>query len=131
TEPTRGEAPPAPAAAQAAAPRPEHQPAAGEDSYATRTKQLLGAAEKGRISQVLELLQKGANVNDKDDEGQTALHKAAARGHKSAVVALLALGADMGEKDGKGRSPLMTAAEAGNAEIVSLLVTPGTVAALA
>jgi ankyrin repeat protein len=133
TEPTRNEAPAAPA--QAAAPRPAPPPAAtpapAADGYATRTKQLLEAAEKGRISQVLELLQKGANVNDKDDDGQTALHKAAARGHKSALVALLAMGADLGERDGKGRTALMTAAETGNAEVVTLLVTPGTVQTLA
>jgi ankyrin repeat protein len=129
TEPTRGEAPPAPAVAQAASPRPAPQPAA--DSYATRTKQLLEAAEKGRISQALELLQKGANVNDKDDDGQTALHKAAARGHKSMLVALLASGADLGERDAKGRTPLMTAAETGHADIVTLLVTPDAVTGLA
>ncbi len=135
TEVTRLSVQPAAAAAQAAAPQPAPQPAAApaaaEGSYATRTKQLLEAAEKGRISQALELLQKGANVNDKDDDGQTALHKAAARGHKSMLVALLASGADLGERDAKGRTPLMTAAESGNAEIVTLLVTPGTVANLA
>lgn len=132
TEPTRGEASPAPAAAQAPAPRPAPQPAAAAaDGYAARTKQLLEAAEKGRISQLLEVLQQGANVNDKDDDGQTALHKAAARGHKSALIALLAMGADLGERDAKGRTALMTAAETGNAEIVTLLVTPGTVQSLA
>jgi ankyrin repeat protein len=123
-------APPAPAAPRAA-PQPAAPAAPAADTYAARTKQLLEAAEKGRISQILELLQKGANVNDKDDDGQTALHKAAARGHKSALVALLAMGADMGERDAKGRTPLMSAAEAGNAEVVTLLVTPGTVASLA
>jgi ankyrin repeat protein len=136
-EPPRSNAPAAPAAAAptpqpvAQAPQPAAQAAPAADGYAARTKQLLEAAEKGRISQVLELLQKGANVNDKDDDGQTALHKAAARGHKSMLVALLASGADLGERDGKGRTPLMTAAESGNAEIVTLLVTPDAVTSLA
>jgi ankyrin repeat protein len=134
-EPPRGEEPRAPATQVAAAPREAPRPAAqaapAADGYAARTKQLLEAAEKGRISQMMEVLQKGANVNDKDDDGQTALHKAAARGHKSMLVALLASGADLGERDAKGRTPLMTAAESGNAEIVSLLVTPSTVQSLA
>ncbi|HZY85644.1 MAG TPA: ankyrin repeat domain-containing protein, partial [Gemmataceae bacterium] len=131
-ETTRAVAAPVVLAAAPAAPRTASQPAApAADGYAARTKQLLEAAERGRVSQLLELLQKGANVNDKDDDGRTALHRAAARGHKSALIALLAMGADMGEKDGKGRTPLMTAAEAGNAEVVTLLVAPGTVASLA
>jgi ankyrin repeat protein len=147
-EPPRTEARPSPAAspppavtaatqAPAAAQRPAPQPAAAPvpapaaDGYAARTKQLLEAAEKGRVSQLMELLQKGANVNDKDDDGQTALHRAAARGHKTAVVALLTMGADTAERDGKGRTALMTAAEAGSAEVVKLLVAPGAAAALA
>jgi ankyrin repeat protein len=110
-------------------PRTEARPTPA--ATAARTKQLLEAAEKGRVSQLRELLQKGANVNDKEDDGQTALHRAAARGHKSAVVALLAMGADLGERDAKGRTALMAASEAGSAAVVTLLVAPGSVAALA
>src|SRR5262249_22548844 len=80
---------------------------------------------------ILDLLKKGADVNDKDDAGRAALHKAAAAGHKSAVVALLAFGADMGERDAQGISPLMAAGEAGNAEILNLLLNPNTVSELA
>jgi hypothetical protein len=137
-EPPRSDPPAAKAAAAAPAPQsvaqaaaPQPAPATAADDYAARTKQLLEAAEKGRISQILELLQKGANVNDKDDDGLTALHKAATRGHKSALVALLAMGADLGERDGRGHTPLMDAAQAGNAEVVTLLVTPSTVQSLA
>jgi ankyrin repeat protein len=103
----------------------------GTARYVERTKQLLDAADKGRLSLVLELIKKGADVNDKDDDGQTALHRAAAKGHKSLAVALLALGADMTEKDARGRTPVMLAAEAGNAEILGLLLTPDAVAGLA
>lgn len=95
--------------------------------YADRTKALLAAADKGRVSLLVDLLKKGADVNDKDDDGTTALHKAAAAGHKSAVVTLLAAGADMGEKDATGRTPLMAAAEAGNAEVLGLLLSPSAV----
>jgi ankyrin repeat protein len=97
---------------------------AANKEYADRIKQLLEAVDKGRLSLVIELLKKGADVNDKDDDGQTALHRAVAKGHKSLTVALIALGADLGEKDAKGRTPMMLAAEAGNADILGLLVAP-------
>jgi ankyrin repeat protein len=79
---------------------------------------------------LVESVKKGANVNDKDDTGQTALHKAAGAGQKSAVIALLVLGADMGETDNQGRTPLMAAAEAGNTAVLQLLLHPADVAKL-
>ena len=104
------------------APAPDTPP-----KYSERTKQFLEAAEKGRISLMLEFLKQGADVNDKDDDGQTALHKAVAGGHRSAVIALLAHGADMGERDAKGRTPLFVAAESGHKELVLLLISPDSV----
>lgn len=109
----------------------EAEPPPAAAKYEQRTRQLLEAAEKGRLSLMLETLKQGADINDKDDQGETALHKAVARGHRSVVVALLVRGADLGEKDAKGRTPLMAAAEQGQTEIVSLLLTPDTVRGLA
>jgi ankyrin repeat protein len=118
-----------------ASPAPDPaNPAPAPDSpnkYSERTKQFLEAAEKGRISLMLDLLKQGTDVNDKDDDGQTALHKAVASGHRSAVIALLAHGADMGEKDAKGRTPLLVAAENGHAQLVSILTSPDSVKDLA
>ncbi|HEV3145470.1 MAG TPA: ankyrin repeat domain-containing protein [Gemmataceae bacterium] len=99
--------------------------------YSERTKQFLEAAEKGRISLMLEFIKQGADVNDKDDDGQTALHKTVAGGHRSAVIVLLTHGADMGERDAKGRTPLMVAAENGQAQLVSILTNPDSVKELA
>jgi ankyrin repeat protein len=121
-------------------PAPETQPIATPipapapdtpSKYSERTKQFLEAAEKGRISLMLEYIKQGADVNDKDDDGQTALHKAVAGGHRSAVIALLTHGADMGERDAKGRTPLMVAAENGHVELVTILITPDSVKNLA
>jgi hypothetical protein len=95
-----------------------------------RTRTFLEAAEKGRVSLLVESLKKGADINDKDDAGMTALHRAAAAGQKSAVIALLALGADMSETDNQGRTPLMLAAEAGHTEVLQLLVWPSNIATL-
>jgi ankyrin repeat protein len=119
---------------QAASPTQQANPAPGPATlsvYSDRTKQFLEAAEKGRISLMLDFLKHGADVNDKDNDGETALHKAVAGGHRSAVVALLTHGADMGEKDSKGRTPLMVAAENGHAEIVQILISPDNVKELA
>ncbi len=118
-----------PAAAEPAPKPAASAPAAG--TYGDRTRQFLEAADKGRVSLLMELLTKGVDINDKDDEGYTALHKAVAKGHRSAVVTLLVRGADMAEKDAKGRTPLMAAAEAGQADIVALLLTPDSVKNLA
>jgi ankyrin repeat protein len=110
--------------------RPAPRPPLSPDEaalYVERTRQLMDAVEKGRLSLVGELVKKGANVNDRDDDGQTALHRAAARGHKTMTVLLLALGADPAERDAKGRTPLLTAAQAGNAEVVKVLMTPSAV----
>src|SRR5262249_2467369 len=120
--------PATPAEQQVATPVPAPQ---SPNKYSERTKQFLEAAEKGRISLMLEFLKQGADVNDKDDEGQTALHKAVAAGHRSTVIALLTHGADMGEKDAKGRTPLMVAAENGHTQLVSLLISPESVKELA
>lgn len=99
--------------------------------YAERTKLLMAAAEKGQVSLVLELLQKGANPNDKDDAGDTALHKAAAKGQRSAAAVLLVKGADAAERDAKGRTPAMRAAEAGHPDVLGLLLDPLKVTTLA
>lgn len=123
------ESQPAPRTAEQPAPQPAAPSPA--TAYAERTKMLLEAADKGQVSLFVELVKKGADVNDKGDDGQTPLHRAAAKGHKSMVVTLLVLGADMGEKNAKGLTPLMVAAESGNAEVLTLLVTPDKVQGLA
>jgi len=101
------------------------------DQYTQRTKDMLEAAEKGRISLLMDYIKQGASINDKDDQGQTALHKAAAAGHKSAVVTVLAFGGELNERDNQGRTALMHAAAEGNSEIVSLLNSPDAVLKLA
>lgn len=101
------------------------------EAYGKRTRQLLDAAGKGQLSLLLELVQGGANVNDKDDSGRTALHEAAAKGHASIVVALLTMGASMSERDAQGRLPVMEAAANGNVEVLELLLSPVTVSQLA
>ena len=52
------------------------------------------------------LLTHGAEVNEKDDTGETPLHKASYRVHKDVVELLLAHGADVNAKTKADETPL-------------------------
>jgi ankyrin repeat protein/beta-lactamase regulating signal transducer with metallopeptidase domain len=83
---------------------------------------------KGDIEQVKSLIEKGADVNAKDDNGQTPLHLAAQSGYRDMVKLLVTKGADIYAKaEGQwGNTPLHSAASSGRKEIVELLLASGT-----
>jgi ankyrin repeat protein len=89
-----------------------------------RTKQLIAASGQGRLGLMMDWLKQGANVNDPDADGRTALHEAAAKGQERAVVMLLALGADLAAQDKQGRNPLMEAVLAKQTKLVELMADP-------
>lgn len=91
------------------------------NSYRERTDMFLDAAARGQSSRVLELLQLGAVVDDKNDKGETALMKAAANGHQGVVLLLLCAGANPGEADSQGKNTLMHAAATGRYGIARML----------
>ena len=65
-------------------------------------------------------------VNDKDDRGLTALHRASGLGDASAVRGLLDGGADAAILDSRmGASPLHHAAQSGSVEVARLLLAAG------
>jgi ankyrin repeat protein len=78
------------------------------------------AAMMGNTAEVQRFLKEGANVNAKDDHGQTALILAVELGRLEVVKLLLDEGADVNL--GK---PLMYAADKGNVEIARLLLDRG------
>jgi len=88
-------------------------------------KLLLQSAEKGHLEQVKALLKKRADVNAKDQNGQTALMAAAARGHLEMVKLLIDKGADVNATDENGRTALMEAAMSGKLQIVEILNDKG------
>ena len=86
---------------------------------------LLRTAKEGQ-SQVLELLlEKDADVDAKDEYGQTPLLWAAWNGHEAVVKLLLEKGAELETEDSSGQTPLLWAAWNGHEAVVKLLLEKG------
>jgi ankyrin repeat protein len=87
---------------------------------------LVGSAIRGDANSVKTLLDKGADVNARDMDGNTALDWAAGQGYVEIVKLLLDRGADVNVKDKMlGFTPLMTATRSGHTEIAKLLLDRG------
>ncbi|RKL09689.1 hypothetical protein BFJ70_g16644 [Fusarium oxysporum] len=81
------------------------------------------AENTGRVAVVQQLLEKGADVEAKDNLGRTPLSWAAEMGHEGVVALLLATeGIDANSKDDSGQTPLSWAAEKGHEGVIALLL---------
>ena len=72
------------------------------------------------------LLEIGAELETKDDNGQTPLSYAAGNGHEVVVKLLLEKGAELDTKSKYGQTPLSWAAGNGHEAVVKLLLEKGT-----
>ena len=69
--------------------------------------QLIGAAKNGETETVLALLTKGADANERGEDGTTPLMYAAVGAHIETMDALIASGADVNARDETGRNVLL------------------------
>jgi ankyrin repeat protein len=86
---------------------------------------LLPSAGNGEFERVKELLEKGADANEKDEDNRTALMYASFNGYAPVVKELLKHNADVNSTDINGRSALMFAASGPFPETVKLLLENG------
>ena len=88
-------------------------------------RRLRQAARDGKINGVKQLLDHGAHVNAKDENGYTALTHAATIGSADIAKVLIDHGADVNEIDNKDVTVLMHALENDHFEVVDILRQAG------
>ena len=101
------------------------QPDPSDRPAASPTVGLVETARAGQWNRVATLLLEGADPNQCDGCGNTALHLAAASGHRQTVALLLATGADGRAWDQNCKTPVQLAAGNGHKEVVWELVNAG------
>jgi ankyrin repeat protein len=82
---------------------------------------LLYAAWNGHVSAVRTFMDKGADVNARNQEGWTPLMCAASKGHVAAAQALLSRGAEAQAKNKEGETARQLAARRDYDDVIKLL----------
>lgn len=91
---------------------------------------LFHSAAFGRNFEAIKyLIDKGFEVNEKFEDGQTVLHLACDAGDLEFVKYVIEQGADVNAIDNRGTTPLNNAAFSGNVDVVALLMDKGAVLA--
>ncbi|KAA8535042.1 hypothetical protein F0562_030045 [Nyssa sinensis] len=72
-----------------------------------------------------QLLRRGLDPNESDNNGRTALHIAASQGNENCVLLLLDYGADPNSRDSEGNVPLWEAISANHEPVIKLLIDNG------
>ncbi|CAH0028151.1 unnamed protein product [Clonostachys rhizophaga] len=99
--------------------------------FATRHEMYIGltpltwAAKDGRAEYIELLLEKGFDIDVKDDYGDTALSEASRMGHEGIVRLLLEKKADVNSTSEDGSTPLISASMRGQDSLVKLFIENG------
>ena len=89
------------------------------------SRALIQVLSDGRTDTALKLIDMGANVNEKDNKGNTALMVASENGLADIVSKLIESGANVQEKDDDGKTALMRAFENGKTDAATKLFEIG------
>ena len=109
-----------------------HSPAAREAAAARTMRrgpsgstQLIRAVIRNNLARVSQLIQWGADVNNANYKGDTALMVACDKGYENICRLLIDVGADVNKVSHKGYTALILAVERGNENICRLLLEKG------
>jgi len=83
------------------------------------------AAKEGDLAKVNRLIEGGADVNVRAENGATPLHFAADRGHRDVAELLISKGAKINAETETGYTPLHWAADRGHKDMAELLISKG------
>ena len=98
----------------------------GDRKFNTLGKKPLHIAAEGGNKEIVEILiNNGANINAKDEYGETPLMSACKMGRNEVADFLIKNGANVNEKSNLGNSPLSLAKKQGHKEIAELLIANG------
>jgi len=97
-------------------------------AFSNANNQLLSAALSGDTAAAARLLGEGADVDAKNNQGDTALLLAARSGKIDTARLLIEKGANIEAKNNAGETALIAACTSGHAEIAQLLVEKGAAA---
>uniref|UniRef100_S4RP33 Ankyrin repeat domain 6b n=1 Tax=Petromyzon marinus TaxID=7757 RepID=S4RP33_PETMA len=96
----------------------------GRDGVDLLAEKLLVAAHRGRVGDVVELINRGA-PSAINKHGRSPLHLAASRGHAEVVRLLASAGCNLDLQDDGGQTALHRAVEAGSTAVLSVLLDEG------
>ena len=97
----------------------------GAPAFSNVNNELLGAASSGDTAAAARLLAQGADVDAKNNQGDTALLLAAKAGKIDTARLLVEKGANIEAKNDEGETALIAACTSGHADIAQLLVEKG------
>ena len=86
---------------------------------------VVASAKRGSLNGISSLEHPATDVNARDKDGATALHRAAQRGDKELVKSLLQAEAEVDSKDKWGQTPLSYAAAKGQLDVARILLEAG------